>query len=41
MFLATTLTPAKNVSHMKSALSIRTSKLKPGVPIRIDGVEQD
>ncbi len=40
-FLTTKLTPAKNVSHVKSALSIRTSKSKPGVPIRIDGVEQD
>jgi hypothetical protein len=38
-FLITKLTPAKNVSHVKSALSIRTSKLKPGMPIRIDGVE--
>ena len=32
-FLTTNLTPAPNVSHVKSALAIRTSKLLPGVPI--------
>lgn len=32
-FLTTKLTPAPNVSHVKSALSIRTSKYEPGVPI--------
>jgi DNA-binding Lrp family transcriptional regulator len=32
-FLTTCLTPAPNVSHVKSALGIRTSKLQPGVPI--------
>jgi DNA-binding Lrp family transcriptional regulator len=32
-FLTTRLTPAPTVSHVKSALAIRTSKLLPGVPI--------
>jgi DNA-binding Lrp family transcriptional regulator len=32
-FLTTKLTAAPNVSHVKSALSIRTSKFEPGVPI--------
>jgi len=32
-FLTTRLTAAPNVSHVKSALSIRTSKYEPGVPI--------
>ncbi|MBK8210815.1 MAG: Lrp/AsnC family transcriptional regulator [Rhodospirillales bacterium] len=36
-FLTTRLTPAPNVTHVKSALSIRTSKLQPGVPIPLDG----
>lgn len=36
-FLTTRLTPAPNVTHVKSALSIRTSKLQPGVPIALDG----
>jgi DNA-binding Lrp family transcriptional regulator len=40
-FLTTRLTVATNVSHVKSALSIRASKLKPGVPIRVDGAKQD
>lgn len=35
-FLTTRLTAAPNISHVKSALGIRTSKLEPGVPIRID-----
>ena len=35
-FLTTRLTPAPNVSHVKSALSIRTSKFEPGVPIEAD-----
>jgi hypothetical protein len=31
------LTPAKNVSHVKTALAIRSSKQLPGVPInRLD-----
>lgn len=36
-FLTSKLTPAPNVTHVKSALSIRTSKLEPGVPITLDG----
>ena len=32
-FLTTKLTPAPNVSHVKSALAIRSSKSEPGVPI--------
>jgi DNA-binding Lrp family transcriptional regulator len=36
-FLTTKLTAATNVSHVKSALSIRKSKFKPGVPIPLDG----
>ena len=32
-FLTTRLTSAPNVSHVKSALAIRCSKLLPGVPI--------
>src|SRR5918912_152741 len=32
-FLTTKLTAAPNVSHVKSALSIRQSKHEPGVPI--------
>jgi DNA-binding Lrp family transcriptional regulator len=32
-FLTSKLTAAPNVSHVKSALSIRTSKYAPGVPI--------
>lgn len=36
-FLTSQLTAAPNVSHVKSALSIRTSKSKPGVPIDVDG----
>ena len=35
-FLTTRLTAAPNVSHVKSALSIRTSKNEPGVPITED-----
>jgi DNA-binding Lrp family transcriptional regulator len=35
-FLTTRLTAAPNVSHVKSALSIRTSKNEPGVPIAED-----
>lgn len=35
-FLTSKLTPAPNVTHVKSALSIRTSKLEPGVPIALD-----
>ncbi len=32
-FLTTALTPAPNVSHVKSALAIRSAKVLPGVPI--------
>ena len=32
-FLTTQLTAAPNVSHVKSALAIRTAKSAPGVPI--------
>ena len=36
-FLTSRLTPAPNVSHVKTALSIRSAKALPGVPI--DGVD--
>ena len=32
-FLTTKLTPAPNVSHVKTALSIRSQKIHPGVPV--------
>ncbi|MBF0355623.1 MAG: Lrp/AsnC family transcriptional regulator [Alphaproteobacteria bacterium] len=32
-FLTTQLTAAPNVSHVKSALAIRNSKMEPGVPV--------
>jgi DNA-binding Lrp family transcriptional regulator len=35
-FLTTQLTAAPTVSHVKSALAIRTSKQQPGVPIDVD-----
>jgi DNA-binding Lrp family transcriptional regulator len=35
-FLTTKLTTAPNVSHVKSALAIRTAKLAPGVPVEAD-----
>ena len=35
-FLTTKLTAAPNISHVKSALAIRTSKLQPGVPIVLE-----
>ena len=38
-FLTSKLTPAPNVSHVKTALSIRSAKNMPGVPI--DGVDGD
>ncbi len=34
-FLTTKLTTAPNVSHVKSALAIRTAKLLPGVPVEV------
>ena len=39
-FLTTKLTAAPNVSHVKSALSIRAAKSEPGVPIDIEGAEE-
>jgi len=35
-FLTAKLTAAPNVSHVKSALSIRAAKARPGVPIDVD-----
>lgn len=35
-FLTTKLTTAPNVSHVKSALAIRTAKMAPGVPVEVD-----
>jgi DNA-binding Lrp family transcriptional regulator len=35
-FLTTKLTAAPNVSHVKSALGIRSSKTEPGVPIALE-----
>jgi len=35
-FLTTKLTAAENVSHVKSALSVRTTKQMPGVPIALE-----
>jgi DNA-binding Lrp family transcriptional regulator len=35
-FLTTQLTAAPNVSHVKSSLSIRTSKYAPGVPVQVE-----
>jgi DNA-binding Lrp family transcriptional regulator len=35
-FLTSKLTSAPNVSHVKSALAIRTAKNEPGVPIEVD-----
>ena len=32
-FLTSKLTPAKNVSHVKTALSIRSAKKLAGVPV--------
>jgi DNA-binding Lrp family transcriptional regulator len=39
-FLTTQLTAAPNVSHVKSALSIRTSKSEPGVPMEADELQE-
>lgn len=36
-FVTTRLTAAPNVSHVKSALAIRTTKNEPGVPIAVEG----
>jgi len=35
-FLTSHLTPAKNVSHVKTALAIRSAKQLPGVPVIAD-----
>jgi DNA-binding Lrp family transcriptional regulator len=35
-FLTSKLTPAPNVSHVKTALAIRSSKSEPGVPVEVD-----
>jgi DNA-binding Lrp family transcriptional regulator len=40
-FVTTKLTPAPNVSHVKSALAIRSSKLAPGVPVYINEGDED
>ncbi len=40
-FLTTQLTAAANVSHVKSALSIRAAKSEPGVPIDVAGPADD
>lgn len=34
-FLTSKLTAAENVSHVKSALSVRTTKQIPGVPVKV------
>jgi len=39
-FLTSRLTPAPNVSSVKSALSIRASKAEPGVPIDVNAPEE-
>jgi len=38
-FLTTKLTAAPNIAHVKSSLGIRSAKLLPGVPIRVDEPE--
>ena len=40
-FLTTKLTAAPNVTHVKSALAIRTSKAVPGVPIDDSAADDD
>ena len=40
-FLTQQLTAAPNVSHVKSALAIRRSKMVPGVPISDEDIEGD
>ncbi len=35
-FLTTKLTTAPNVSHVKSALAIRSAKHLPGVPVEVE-----
>ena len=36
-FVTEKLTAAPNVSNVKSALTIRASKLQPGVPVLVEG----
>ena len=36
-FLTTKLTPAPNVSNVKTALAFRTKKYSPGVPLGVSG----
>jgi DNA-binding Lrp family transcriptional regulator len=38
-FLTTKLTAAPNISHVKSALAIRSAKQLPGVPVAVDEAE--
>lgn len=40
-FLTRHLTAAPNVAHVKSAMTIRSAKTTPGVPIKVDGPEPD
>ncbi|HEV2673230.1 MAG TPA: Lrp/AsnC family transcriptional regulator [Aliidongia sp.] len=40
-FLTTKLTTAPNVSHVKSALAIRSSKYAVGVPIDVDAIDEN
>jgi DNA-binding Lrp family transcriptional regulator len=39
-FLTTKLTSAPNVSHVKTALAIRSSKTEPGVPIAVEPAKE-
>ena len=40
IFVMKKLTPARNVAHVKSSLTIRTSKSKPGIPVDVfEGAE--
>jgi DNA-binding Lrp family transcriptional regulator len=39
-FLTTKLTAAPNISHVKSALAIRSAKQLPGVPVTLDEGEE-
>ncbi|MDB5478783.1 MAG: AsnC family transcriptional regulator [Alphaproteobacteria bacterium] len=40
-FFSNVLTTAPNVTHVKSNMTIRNVKTKPGVPITLDGVDED
>ncbi len=40
-FLTTSITPAPNVTSVKTSLTIRTSKLLPGVPVKREPVTTD